>query len=304
MPCCTCCWSRVVRRERSWSTRARCSPTSGTTRLAASVGVEARTSATSSSSGRSFSWPMALTTGVVAAATARTRRSSLKPSSVCGSPPPRAMTMTSTGGVGIELLEGGRSPRRTLRSPWTAAWIVRKSTCGQRSWALRSTSFSASEFAPVMSPMRDGEERERLLARGLEQALLAGAAGAGVSSFSSWAPRPTWRIGRHLERERAALREVVGLEVDDDVVADVEVVGEAGEHARPHLDADLRVGLERSLMPPKTLRPRTFHWVISPSAQTAPQRSIDALIVWLRRAMDVGGVGGGIARRDLSARGG
>ena len=54
----------------------------GTTRFAASVGVEARRSATSSSSGWSFSWPIALTTGVDAAATARSSRSSLKPEQV------------------------------------------------------------------------------------------------------------------------------------------------------------------------------------------------------------------------------
>ena len=51
-------------------------PTSGTTSLAASVGVEARTSATRSSSGLSGSWPIADTTGVRAANTARSRPSS------------------------------------------------------------------------------------------------------------------------------------------------------------------------------------------------------------------------------------
>ena len=42
-------------RSRAWATRASSSATSGTTRLAASVGVEARTSATRSSSGVSTS---------------------------------------------------------------------------------------------------------------------------------------------------------------------------------------------------------------------------------------------------------
>ncbi len=47
------------------------SATSGTTSLAASVGVDARTSATRSSSGESGSWPMADTTGVRTEDTAR-----------------------------------------------------------------------------------------------------------------------------------------------------------------------------------------------------------------------------------------
>ena len=51
---------------------------SGTVRFAASVGVDARRSATSSKSGRSFSCPIAETIGVVAAAAALTNASSLK----------------------------------------------------------------------------------------------------------------------------------------------------------------------------------------------------------------------------------
>ena len=54
-------------RARAVSTRRSSSATSGTTSLAASVGVEARTSATRSSSGWSCSWPIAETTGVRAA---------------------------------------------------------------------------------------------------------------------------------------------------------------------------------------------------------------------------------------------
>ncbi len=61
-------------RPRACCTRESSSATSGTTRLAASVGVEARRSATSSSSGRSFSCPIALTSGVTHAAAVRTRR--------------------------------------------------------------------------------------------------------------------------------------------------------------------------------------------------------------------------------------
>ena len=70
--------TRLSIRARACCTRASSSATSGTTRFAASVGVDARRSATSSSSGRSASWPMALTRGVTQAAAVRTSVSSLK----------------------------------------------------------------------------------------------------------------------------------------------------------------------------------------------------------------------------------
>ena len=72
---------------------------SGTMSLAASVGVEARTSATRSSSGWSGSWPMADTTGVRSACTARIIASSENGSRSSIDPPPRATTMTSTSGL-------------------------------------------------------------------------------------------------------------------------------------------------------------------------------------------------------------
>ena len=59
-------------------------------------GVEQRTSATWSSSGVSGSWPIALTTGVRAAETARHSASSLNGSRSSTLPPPRAITITST----------------------------------------------------------------------------------------------------------------------------------------------------------------------------------------------------------------
>ncbi len=85
-------------RSRRWSMRGVSSATSGTTSLAASVGVEARTSATRSSSGLSGSWPIAETTGVRAAKTARSSPSSENGSRSSTEPPPRAITITSTSG--------------------------------------------------------------------------------------------------------------------------------------------------------------------------------------------------------------
>ena len=68
----------------------------GTTAAAANDGVPKRASATSSHSGRSPSWPIAATTGVDDAPTARHNDSSLNGSSCVASPPPRASRMTPT----------------------------------------------------------------------------------------------------------------------------------------------------------------------------------------------------------------
>ena len=89
--------------------------TSGTMRLPASVGVEQRRSATWSSSGVSGSWPMALTTGVPAAETARHSASSENGSRSSTLPPPRAITMTSTSGHASSLRQcvgGSPAPRQ------------------------------------------------------------------------------------------------------------------------------------------------------------------------------------------------
>ena len=99
------CCSRSTRLPTARRSRVRAVPIrrtssvrSGTTRLAASVGVEARTSATKSTSGVSVSWPIAEITGVRQANTARQSASSEKGSRSSTPPPPRAMMITSTAG--------------------------------------------------------------------------------------------------------------------------------------------------------------------------------------------------------------
>ena len=89
-------------RERRVAMRSVSSAMSGTTRLAASVGVDARRSATRSSSGWSGSCPIAETTGVRVAKTARISPSSENGRRSSTDPPPRAMTMTSTVGSCVE----------------------------------------------------------------------------------------------------------------------------------------------------------------------------------------------------------
>ena len=85
-------------RSRSPAIRAVSSARSGTSRRPASVGVEQRRSATWSTSGVSGSCPIAETTGVRHAATARHSVSSENGSRSSTLPPPRASTITSTSG--------------------------------------------------------------------------------------------------------------------------------------------------------------------------------------------------------------
>ncbi|OUD86762.1 hypothetical protein BC477_02115 [Clavibacter michiganensis subsp. michiganensis] len=188
----TCEVRRMPIRARACCTRDSSSETSGTTRLAASVGVDARRSATSSSSGRSASCPMALTSGVRHAAAVRTSFSSLKTSRFWKSPPPRAMTMTSTSGSSSST-PMARVTSPAARSPCTAVCTTRNLTLGQRSWAFRSTSFSASESLPVMRPMQPGRNGRRRL-RSASKRPSARSVWRRRSSRSSRSPRPTWRI--------------------------------------------------------------------------------------------------------------
>ena len=138
-------------RPRASLIRANSSATSGTMRLPASVGVEARTSATASTMGESASCPIADTTGVWAAATARTSDSSENGSRSSNEPPPRASTITSTSGSASSS-ESAAHTSRTAFAPCTATCRTSKTTPGHRSEALRITSFMASESRPVTSP--------------------------------------------------------------------------------------------------------------------------------------------------------
>ena len=157
-------------RSRSPATRAVSSRRSGTSRRPASVGVEQRRSATWSTSGVSGSCPIAETTGVRHAATARQSVSSENGSRSSTLPPPRASTMTST--------SGSRSSTPiasticgTASAPCVAVCSSRKRTAGQRAVALETTSCSAAEARPVIKPDAAGQERETALAGGVEEPL-------------------------------------------------------------------------------------------------------------------------------------
>ena len=206
--------SRKPRTARSRPARARATParsstTSGTIRLPASVGVEARRSATQSSSGWSFSCPMALTTGVRAAATARIRDSSLKARRSSKEPPPRAITMTSTSAMASSSRSAWVTAR-TAPEPWTATSRTSKSTAGQRRDALRMTSFSASELRPVTRPTRRGS-RGRGFFRAASKSPSSARARRSRSSRSSRSPRPTGRMPRPSMDSRPVLAQKSGL---------------------------------------------------------------------------------------------
>ena len=158
--------SAVRRRSRS----ARSSRSSGTTRRAAAVGVDARASAARSQSGVSCSWPTADTIGTGQPANARTTRSSLKGRRSSKLPPPRATTMTS-----ISERSGQLGQRRGDRAGRVRSLHVglrdqdpgggKTRAHGGDEVALRCGLVSGQEPDPA------GEERERPLALGGEQAL-------------------------------------------------------------------------------------------------------------------------------------
>ncbi len=145
--------------------------TSGTTSLAASVGVAARTSATRSSSGWSGSWPIAETTGVRALATARSSPSSEKGRRSSTEPPPRAMTMTSTSGSASRRARAAiTSPAE--RGPCMVACATSNRTAGQRRAARSRTSRSAADRGRGDQPDGAGQEGQALVCeRWVEEAL-------------------------------------------------------------------------------------------------------------------------------------
>ncbi|SIH62182.1 Uncharacterised protein [Mycobacteroides abscessus subsp. abscessus] len=161
-------------------------------RFAASVGVEARRSATSSRIGRSASCPIAETTGVVAFETARTSASFEKGSRSSMLPPPRAMTMMSISGSASSSARFFITPG-TASGPWTAVLRISNSAAGQRMWTLRTTSFCASESRPVMSPIRLGRNGRRFFLAGSKRPSAASCF-FSRSSLARSSPRPTARM--------------------------------------------------------------------------------------------------------------
>ena len=190
-------------RSRAW-TMPRCSAaTSGTTRLAASVGVLARTSATRSSSGVSDSWPIALTSGVRQAAAARSSVSLLNARRSSSDPPPRATTMTSTSATRtsdwIAIVTSS-----TARGPCTGTWRMSNRTAGQRLRAFSTTSRSAALARPQTRPTTVGRNGSAFL-RPASNNPSAASSRRRCSSRASSSPTPTGRMSSAASRSEPRL---------------------------------------------------------------------------------------------------
>ena len=149
---------------RGWRRRPRAArPCRARRSLAASVGVEARTSATKSSSGVSTSWPMALTTGVTAPATARTSASLLNGRRSSKAPPPRVMTMTSTARSRVQLAQGGAHLGHGV-GPLHRHLTDLEDDRGPAAAGVLDDVLLGGAAAAADQPDPAGQERERLLA--------------------------------------------------------------------------------------------------------------------------------------------
>ena len=224
---------RIAIRPRACCTRAASSATSGTTRFAASVGVEARRSATRSSSGLSASWPIALTSGVDAGRggthelLVAEHQQVLEVAAAAGDDDHVDLR------VGIELADGGRHLARGAvalhRGVLHPERHLRPAQLGVAQHVLLGIRVLAGDETDAL-----GEERQRLLAVGVEQPL-------GTQSVclqplelgEQVADAGMPQIGGH-HREGAAAHPVVGLHERHHPVALGELLGEALHRRRPH----------------------------------------------------------------------
>ncbi len=152
-------------------------------------------------------------------------RSSLKPSSVCGSPPPRAITITSTSGSASSAFERtdrlGDAAIALHRGVRGAEPHLRPPQLGVAAHVLLGIRFLAGDEADDVR-----EEGDPLLARRVEQPLGAKLSAKALEPLQLIAESDVAHR-RDAEGEVAGLDEVVGLHAGDDVVADLEVGGQA-----------------------------------------------------------------------------
>ena len=175
------------------------SATSGTMRFAASVGVDARKSATRSRIGLSPSCPIAETTGFFAFATARTSLSSEKGSRSSTLPPPRAKTTTSTPGASSSD-SNASIIASTAPSPCTLTSRTSNRAAGQRPRTLTRTSSRALVLRPHMSPIFPGRKGTFVL-RSAENRPSAASRDFNCSILARMSPSPTGRTSSaHSER--------------------------------------------------------------------------------------------------------
>ena len=219
---------------------------SGTARLAASVGVDARTSATKSTSGVSVSWPIAEITGVRQAKTARHSASSENGQQVLHAAAAAGHDDHVDARVLVEDGERVEDLGDRADGPCTATLITRNSTAGQRRRALveHVALGRAGPSGDQADPGR--QERQAPLAGRVEQAL------GGEQLLESFQPgqqfaQPDLADLVGAQRERAAVGVEVRLGVHDDPGALAEVRHPRVEHVavRGHGEADVGGGSRR-----------------------------------------------------------
>ena len=226
-----------ARASRERSSRPSSSSRSGTTSRAATLGVDARASATRSLSGVSCSWPTAETTGTGHAAIARTSRSSLNGRRSSKLPPPRARMTTSTPGAAATrasastIAAAARGPCTYVSATSTSAGGKRVGERGEHV-ALRGRVVARDEAdaareaaaAAACAPRRRGPRRASF--------------GFRRSSAARCAPRPNRSIESARRRKSPLRLEEVGPPVDVDALAVGEVEAQRVEAAAPHRDAE------------------------------------------------------------------
>ena len=169
---------------------------SGVRRIAACVGVAARTSATSSAIVVSVSWPMAATTGTghlrMASASAR----SLKAQRSSADPPPRVM-ITASMPRALCCRDSAISFDRSSAaapSPCTRASMSATSTAGQRRRMVSSTSCRAALLRLVSTATRLGNVGKGRLRNSSNQPRPRSSSQSCLKARSS-APAPTgWAL--------------------------------------------------------------------------------------------------------------
>ncbi len=266
---------RTVRsaRSRNCCTRSSSSPTSGTTFLAASVGVEARRSATRSSSGESGSWPIAETTGVRHAATVLTNCSSENGSRSSTLPPPRATTITSTSGSASSS-STACTTWATAFTPWTAVLRTSKRTAGQRRRAFSRTSRSAADARPQTRPMSCGRKGSGFF-RSSAKSPSEASDFFNCSSRTSSSPMPTGRmsVARSESCPRGAYHS--GLASTTTRAPSLTTSAIRSKTCRKQVTlTEMSCEGSRSVRKTTPAPGRRESWVICPSTQTAPSRSI------------------------------
>ena len=250
------------------------SPTSGTIFLAASVGVEARRSATRSSSGASGSCPIADTTGVRQAATARTSSSSENGSRSSTLPPPRATTITSTSGCRVQLAHRLDHPRHRVDALHGDVAHLEAHRGPAQPGVLQHVVLGGRRPA-AHQPDQLRQERQRLLAVRREQPLRRQRPLQPLQPGQQFAD-PDRPDLHGAQRQLPARRVPLGLGVHHHPRALADHVGDlARTPARKQVTAiETSCEVSRSVRNTTPAPGRRDSWVICPSTQTAPSRSI------------------------------